>query len=72
MDDRVALIGSANINDRSMLGSRDTELAIVVEDKQQVESQMYGIPYTARKFAHELRTNCFLKIFGFDNKEEVS
>ena len=26
VDDRVALIGSANINDRSLLGSRDSEV----------------------------------------------
>ena len=32
VDDRVALIGSANINDRSLKGSRDSELAVVVED----------------------------------------
>lgn len=32
VDDRVVLIGSANINDRSLLGSRDTELAVVIED----------------------------------------
>ena len=30
IDDEVVLIGSANINDRSMLGKRDSELAIVV------------------------------------------
>ena len=27
----VTIIGSANINDRSMLGNRDSELAIVVQ-----------------------------------------
>jgi phospholipase D1/2 len=30
VDDKVALIGSANINDRSLNGSRDSELAIIV------------------------------------------
>lgn len=29
VDDRMALIGSANINDRSLLGSRDSEVLIV-------------------------------------------
>lgn len=28
IDDCVALIGSANINDRSLLGSRDSEVSI--------------------------------------------
>ena len=32
IDDKIALIGSANINDRSMNGDRDSELAIIVED----------------------------------------
>lgn len=27
IDDRMALIGSANINDRSLLGSRDSEVS---------------------------------------------
>ena len=31
IDDRVAIVGSANINDRSMLGSRDSEISVVVE-----------------------------------------
>ena len=28
VDDKRTIIGSANINDRSMLGSRDSELAV--------------------------------------------
>lgn len=32
IDDRIAVIGSANINDRSLMGDRDSELAIVLED----------------------------------------
>jgi phospholipase D1/2 len=32
IDDRVAIIGSANINDRSMMGDRDSEIAVCVED----------------------------------------
>ena len=33
VDDERAIIGSANINDRSLLGSRDSELACVIEEK---------------------------------------
>ncbi len=32
VDDRVAIIGSANINDRSMIGCRDSEMALRIED----------------------------------------
>ena len=31
VDDMVTIIGSANINDRSLLGNRDSELAIIVQ-----------------------------------------
>ena len=30
VDDRWAIVGSANINDRSMLGYRDSELAVII------------------------------------------
>ena len=30
VDDQKLILGSANINDRSMLGDRDSEIAIVV------------------------------------------
>ncbi len=36
VDDRVALIGSANINDRSLMGDRDSEIAIIVEDSEEI------------------------------------
>jgi phospholipase D1/2 len=32
VDDEIALIGSANINDRSLMGSRDSEIAMVIYD----------------------------------------
>ena len=32
VDDKQMIIGSANINDRSLIGMRDSELAIVIED----------------------------------------
>jgi phospholipase D1/2 len=38
VDDRIAIIGSANINDRSMLGDRDSEVAVMIEDERFVRS----------------------------------
>lgn len=32
VDDEIVLMGSANINDRSLMGTRDSEIAMVVED----------------------------------------
>lgn len=37
VDDSKVIIGSANINDRSLLGSRDSEIAILIEDTEKIE-----------------------------------
>jgi phosphatidylserine/phosphatidylglycerophosphate/cardiolipin synthase-like enzyme len=42
VDDRIVLMGSANINDRSQLGNRDSEVAMLVEDTEMVSSFMNG------------------------------
>jgi len=42
VDDRRVLIGSANINDRSQNGDHDSEIAIVIEDNDTIESTMNG------------------------------
>lgn len=34
VDDERFIIGSANINDRSLLGCRDSEIAMIVDEKQ--------------------------------------
>jgi phosphatidylserine/phosphatidylglycerophosphate/cardiolipin synthase-like enzyme len=41
-DDRVAILGSANINDRSLQGERDSELAVIVRDSTQAEAMLDG------------------------------
>ncbi|KAJ1644166.1 hypothetical protein LPJ64_004131 [Coemansia asiatica] len=55
VDDRYVIMGSANINDRSMVGNRDSEIAMIVEDTEPVHTTMDGRPYQAAKFAHSLR-----------------
>ena len=35
VDDTKVLIGSANINDRSMLGKRDSEFAVIIKERKQ-------------------------------------
>lgn len=37
MDDRLAIIGSANINERSQRGDRDSELAAVIRDTDMID-----------------------------------
>lgn len=55
VDDRVAIIGSANINDRSMVGFRDSEVAIRIEDTFHLDATMDGRPHTVGYLPHTLR-----------------
>ncbi|XP_054157366.1 phospholipase D1-like [Oppia nitens] len=59
VDDNKAIIGSSNINDRSMLGNRDSEVAVVIADQQFDSSStavMNGQPYDrCGKFCGSLR-----------------
>lgn len=66
VDDRVAIIGSANINERSMLGSRDSEVAAVVRDTEVLDSYMAGEPYKVGKFPHTLRMRLMREHLGID------
>ncbi|CAB1419559.1 unnamed protein product [Pleuronectes platessa] len=63
-DDNTVIIGSANINDRSMLGKRDSEVAVIVEDSETVDSVMDGQPYQAGRYGLQLRLECFRMILG--------
>ncbi|KAK9712377.1 hypothetical protein K7432_007180 [Basidiobolus ranarum] len=65
VDDRIVLCGSANINDRSMLGNRDSEVGLIIEDEDGVPSRMDGKDYLASRFAHTLRCNLFKEHLGF-------
>jgi len=69
VDDRVALIGSANINERSMLGSRDSECAAIVRDTDMLWSTMGGDPYLVGRFAHTLRMRLMREHLGIDVDE---
>lgn len=63
-DDRVVICGSANLNDRSQLGYHDSEIAVVIEDSEIVESKMNSEPYQASRFAASLRRQLFRKHLG--------
>jgi phospholipase D1/2 len=69
VDDRIALIGSANINERSMLGFRDSECAAVVRDTDMIWSTMDGEPYLVGRFAHTLRMRLMREHLGLDVDE---
>ncbi|KAI1806009.1 phospholipase D [Daldinia bambusicola] len=69
VDDRVALIGSANINERSMLGNRDSEVAAIVRDTDMMWSTMAGESYRVGRFAHTLRMRLMREHLGLDVDE---
>ncbi|KAG5843907.1 hypothetical protein ANANG_G00155870 [Anguilla anguilla] len=70
-DDRCYIIGSANINDRSMLGSRDSELAVFVEDEERVPSRMGGEEYQAGPLTLALRMECFRVLLGVEPDSSI-
>jgi hypothetical protein len=55
VDDRIAICGSSNINDRSQLGNHDSELTIIMEDTNALPSIMDGREYQAGHHAATLR-----------------
>lgn len=46
-DDRIVIMGSANLNDRSQCGDRDSEIAMICEDKDMIPSRMNGEPVSS-------------------------
>lgn len=70
VDDLYAILGSANINDRSLQGTRDSELAVLVVDDKVERKDICGngkaLP--VRGFAHTLRREVWRKIFGLTGK----
>lgn len=66
VDDRYVLVGSANINDRSLLGDRDSELAVLISDTEHGYTDLDGsgttVPY--RNFARKLRQKAWRKWLG--------
>ena len=70
-DDRVVICGSANLNDRSQLGTHDSEIAIVVEDPTPVQSTMAGRPWQASHFAASLRRQLFRKHLGLLRPQDM-
>ncbi|KGN60969.1 phospholipase D zeta 2 [Cucumis sativus] len=69
IDDCITFIGSSNINDRSLLGSRDSEIGVIIEDKEFVDSSMNGKPWKAGKFAHSLRCSLWCEHLGLHLRE---
>ncbi|WVQ80598.1 hypothetical protein IAT38_002703 [Cryptococcus sp. DSM 104549] len=66
VDDRLVLCGSANINERSQRGDRDSELLAVVRDTDMIDGTMAGRPFKVGRFAHTLRVRLMREHVGID------
>jgi len=72
VDDRVLVIGSANINDRSMCGDRDSELAVRIEDTIHAPAVMGDAPFTVGFLPHSLRLRLMRQHLGVDESVDLS
>lgn len=59
VDDRMCICGSANINDRSLQGSRDSEFCLVVHDTQMIDSKLNGQTLKVGQFSSTWRKKLF-------------
>ncbi|KAI8636293.1 hypothetical protein BD408DRAFT_377142 [Parasitella parasitica] len=67
VDDMTVIIGSANINERSQLGTRDSEIAACIQDdKDLVDSWFAGKCVKVGRFAHSLRMRLMCEHIGLD------
>lgn len=64
VDDRITVIGSSNINDRSMVGFRDSEVCVVINDHEFIPSVMDGKPFEVGRFSSSLRQNLMKEHLG--------
>jgi len=72
IDDLRLVMGSANINDRSMLGNHDSELAICIEGPadRQIDSSFGIVPINQK--INEFRRAIFGEHFGVDIPYPIS
>ncbi|XP_034933646.1 phospholipase D1 [Chelonus insularis] len=64
VDDKIVICGSANINDRSMIATRDSEIAVIIHDEEFEEGKMNSTPYPCGKFVGSLRKQLFREHLG--------
>lgn len=78
VDDRIVVCGSSNLNDRSQTGHHDSELSIVMEDTDLIDSVMDGQPFKAGKHAATLRRYLWREHMGLlppqdlDAKDDIN
>lgn len=72
VDDKSCIIGSANINERSMTGDRDSEIAVLIDDTETDETvRIANGTASVGKFAHSFRMKLFEEHFGVEPGTEL-
>ena len=64
-------MGSANINDRSMRGKRDSELCMVIKDNDMIPSVIQGEPVMVSRKVQNFRKRLFEEHFGLSSDQET-
>ena len=70
VDDLYVICGSANINDRSMKGTRDSEFAALIKERKTEINVINGKKYKTAKFASSLRKAIFAEHLGINEHDK--
>jgi phospholipase D1/2 len=71
VDDSRMIVGSANFNDRSLLGTRDSEIALLLEDGAVTESVLAGVPAAKGSLPFALRRRLWTNHWGIDVEDPL-
>ncbi|UJR32480.1 hypothetical protein I4U23_019942 [Adineta vaga] len=71
-DDRMCICGSANINDRSFQGTRDSEICLVVNDIEMIDSHLNGQLEQVGVFCSTWRKKLFRQILGIQDEDKIN
>ncbi|CAF5048175.1 unnamed protein product [Rotaria sp. Silwood1] len=73
INDRMTICGSANINDRLLVGNHDNEFCIVINDLEEENGRFNEEPVLVRKFCSSWRKKIFEILLGiqFDNPNNI-
>ena len=71
VDDEHVILGSANINDRSLKGKRDSEICMVTRDNNRACTLINGIEVDVSSSCSHLRKRLFSEHFGLFSEKEL-
>ena len=71
VDDLYVICGSANINDRSLKGSRDSEFCVLIKERRAELSKMNKKTFKAAKFASSLRKSLMSEHLGINANDDI-